>query len=103
MYGTVSVYPSQAGRERYYKERKRRTDDDDRQCAVAESAGKTHDADKTALIGENPAAYAEVEPGNIDLLVADYAEARKKRCALFLSMLRKKQEDYFDELCSENK
>ena len=102
MDGTVFMYLSQAGRERYYEERKRRTDDDDRRCVVAESAGEMRDADRTALSGEHPAGCVGVESGDIDLLVADYAEARKKRCALFLSVLRKKQEDYFNELCSGN-
>ena len=96
----VHTYPSQAGRQRYYEERKRRVADGDRQCAVAEAAGKRHD--RPGLSGEHPAGSVEEESGNIDCLVADYAEAREKRCALFLSVLRKKQEDYIDELCSGN-
>ena len=78
----------------------RRVADGDRQCAVAEAAGKRHD--RPGLSGEHPAGSVEEESGNIDCLVADYAEAREKRCALFLSVLRKKQEDYIDELCSGN-
>ena len=96
----IRTYLSQAGRQRYYEERKRRVADGDRQCAVAEAAGKRHD--RPGLSGEHPAGSVEEESGNIDCLVADYAEAREKRCALFLSVLRKKQEDYIDELCSGN-
>ena len=96
----VCTYPSQVGRQRYYEERKRRVADGDRQCAVAEAAGKR--CDRPGLSGEHPAGSVEEESGNIDCLVADYAEAREKRCALFLSVLRKKQEDYIDELCSGN-
>ena len=60
------------------------TDDDDRRCVMAESAGEMHDADRTALSGQHPAGCVGVESGDIDLLVADYAEARKKRCTLLL-------------------
>lgn len=69
---------------------------------MAERTGKMRDADSTALSVEDPAGCVEVEPGdgNVDRLVTDYAEARRQRCALFLSKLRKKQEDYFNELCS---
>ena len=92
----------QAGRERYYEERSRREEDNDRQCAVAECTGKMRDGDGIAMSEEDPAGCVEVESGGGDLdhLVAEYSEARKKRCALFLSKLRKKQDDYFDELCS---
>ena len=92
----------QAGRERYYEDRKRREDENDRQCVVAERTGKRHDADRTVVSEGHPAGCVEVESGDgdMDLLVANYAEARKTRCALFLSKLRKKQEDYFNELCS---
>lgn len=96
----VCMYLSQAGRQRYYEERKRRVADGDRQCVVAEAAGKRQD--RPGLSGEHPAGSVEEESGNIDRLVADCADAREKRCALFLSVLRKKQEDYIDELCSGN-